>query len=138
MPEDITLDGRRGGYITATSNDQDRTQPDYLIWVVQQGFTSDVIANTPETRKWLEDVLRRFRKDASRLKAKGQKRFFRDAGAADARAGKPIDAFFQIEPPKGRRGFHKNRFTESMRAEYEIGWRDVMGSLKSVGERKQP
>lgn len=48
-------------------------------------------------------------------------RRLRDTGAQDARAGKPIDAFYDIP---------KIRHTEGMRAAYEIGYRVVKDEMR--------
>ena len=126
MPiEEQTLRGKMGGTLNACS-DSNRDFPDYLMWAAPPGHAWGIVSNTPETRKFLEDVLRRFRQDASRLKAKDEHRALRQQGEQDALAGKPIDAFYQITPPK-RRG-KTGRLTESMRAEYEIGYRAAKGT----------
>lgn len=123
---DLTLHSKTGGTLTACS-DQNRDEPDYLSWAAGPGCMFGIMRNTPETRKFLEDVLRRFRKDASRLAGKNRKRLLREIGERDAIAGKSIDAFQSLTHAdvgltntSARRRF---RLTESMRAEYEIGYR---------------
>lgn len=112
-----------GSVLTALS-DSNRNEPDYLMWEVTPGHACGVLSNTAETRLFLDNVLRRFRQDASRRKARTLSKDLRTQGERDALAGKSIMAFYEIEPPKKRNG-GKGRLTESMRAEYEIGYRAV-------------
>lgn len=127
MPkDDHILRDARGGYIIATS-DSNRESPDYLQWAVAPGMAYGIITNSPEARKFLEDTLRQFRQDASRREQKKRYRLLREIGERDALAGKSIDAFRSLnhkdvglENTRARRRF---RLTESMRAEYEIGYR---------------
>lgn len=126
IPNEHTLLARNGSSLSAMS-DSNRDEPDYLQWQVSTGHAYGVIPNTVETRLFLENVLRRFRKDATRLSGKNRKHLLRQIGERDARAGKSIDAFQSLthkdvglNDTRSRRRF---RLTESMRAEYEIGYR---------------
>ena len=126
--KDLELRDNRGGYIIATSN-SNRDVPDYLRWEPPTGDAFGIVSNTPETRKFLEDVLRRFRRDATRIKTKQRRLILRQIGERDAMAGKTIDAFYSLchsdiglNNTLAKRRF---RLTESMRAEYEIGYRSA-------------
>jgi hypothetical protein len=68
----LTLRSSNGAMLTSSS-DSNREEPDYLQWSIPFGNAYGVVANTPETRRFLEDTLRRFRRDASRLKQRAKK-----------------------------------------------------------------